>query len=110
MLCKSVLRGTWQIVSCPDLFGLMVPRSLISSGMLPGKIKGFGGAMDLVSNPTNTKVVVTMEHTDRKGRPKILKQCEFPLTGYLISVPLRHTQCLLTLLFDNAGVHAYRES
>ena len=37
--------------------------------------------MDLVSNPALTKVVVTMEHTDKKGRPKILKQCEFPLTG-----------------------------
>lgn len=37
--------------------------------------------MDLVSNPQETKVVVTMEHVDKKGRPKILKQCEFPLTG-----------------------------
>ena len=53
----------------------------LANWMLPGRIKGFGGAMDLVSNPQETRVVVTMEHVDKKGRAKVLDRCEFPLTG-----------------------------
>ena len=65
----------------------------LANWMLPGKIKGFGGAMDLVSNPENTKVVITMEHVDKHGRPKIVKQCEFPLTG---------KQCVSRIITDLA--------
>src|SRR5262245_1788169 len=40
---------------------------------------GIGGAMDLLSGKGD--LIIVMEHTDSKGRPKLLKQCSYPLTG-----------------------------
>ncbi|KAK9452825.1 hypothetical protein V1511DRAFT_526605 [Dipodascopsis uninucleata] len=53
----------------------------LANWALPGMVKGMGGAMDLVAYPEKTRVVVVMDLVDRKGRPKILKECSFPLTG-----------------------------
>ncbi|KAK9454509.1 3-oxoacid coa-transferase [Dipodascopsis uninucleata] len=65
----------------------------LANWALPGLIKGMGGAMDLVANPEDTRVVVVTDLVDKNGRPKILDECVFPLTG---------TRCVSRIITDLA--------
>lgn len=40
---------------------------------------GIGGAMDLLSGKGD--LIIVMEHSDSKGRPKLRRKCTYPLTG-----------------------------
>ena len=75
----EMARGGWIDTVILGAYEVDATGSVANWSTSDAKRGGIGGAMDLLSGEGD--LIIVMEHTDSKGRPKLRKQCTYPLTG-----------------------------
>ncbi|MBI3915754.1 MAG: 3-oxoacid CoA-transferase subunit A [Betaproteobacteria bacterium] len=75
----EMARGGWIDTVILGAYEVDEAANVANWSTADAKRGGIGGAMDLLSG--KGQLIIVMEHTDSKGRPKLRKQCTYPLTG-----------------------------